>query len=437
MSIKILKILSVGFISVIVLLINDYEQLGKFYFYTLAIWGTLEVLAKRKIELIHIWNVAFCFIILSEVFSDLFTFNAQRLDALKYLIIANNFIFLGYISKLHTKSNRSFKIGNRHKATKLTPIALVLCTLLFIRFKIDSALQAITGGRIGSNSEGEETFIIASIIDSLGFLLPALIAYYILILKNKSIGFATLLASPVFIIQFLIGTRFPLLFSVLGFFIVVLSKYPVQKVTFKKVIILVLAMSLLLFGSEAMKSFRSEGFGNTKEVVIINTQESIIPHETILNFGSPEGVLDMTSLMFKHFKYNPHLYGQSSSFLLYFYVPRSLWENKPTMLGYWFIRKYRSGFSSGHSASFGFTGDLYADFGLFSLIPVFFIGRILKFGEVFKTEALQSRSYQTVLGAMIFPYTFFFVRSPITSTISFLGVLFFYFLFKKLFLKTL
>ena len=101
------------------------------------------------------------------------------------------------------------------------------------------------------------------------------------------------------------------------------------------------------------------------------------------------------------------------------------------MLGYWFIRLYRGGFGEGHSASFGFTGDLYADFGLFSLLIVFFLGRLLKTADNYRRRAFISGGYNTVLGAMFYPFVFFFVRSPITSTMTFLGILVIYFVMKR------
>ena len=101
------------------------------------------------------------------------------------------------------------------------------------------------------------------------------------------------------------------------------------------------------------------------------------------------------------------------------------------MLGYWFIRKYRTGFGDGHSASFGFTGDLFADFGYFSLFFIFIIGRLIKFAEKFSEKSLSSKNYNVIIGSMLFPYVFFFVRSPITASMTFFGILFFFYIFKR------
>lgn len=435
---KIFRILFAVFITVIIFFLENYEYIGEFYFYVILFWGIFDILHKKRIELIHVWNAAFAFIILSEVFASYYYYNNSMLVALKYLITANNLIFIGYVS-LSKVSYYNKPIYNGPKPGNTGGLVLLISILFYTWFKSYTALNAIEYGRLGGGGGGEQEAdytLIRSIVNALGFILPALVAYYFLIIKKGSNFFAIILVLPVFIVQFLIGTRFPLLFSALGYVFVVISKHSQKKVTFKTQVILFVSVIVLFFGSKLMKDFRNQGFNtfqNDQAALDLTNEKGFA--ETILGLGSPEGVLDMTSLMFEHFQNHSFLYGKSSSFIFYFWVPRSVWEDKPKMLGYWFIRKYRSGFSSGHSASFGFTGELYSDFGLFSLIPVFFIGRALKIGETYKQMALKSGSYKMVLGAMLYPYTFFFVRSPITATMSFLGILFFHMVFKKILFK--
>ena len=81
--------------SFIVLIINDILLLGEFYFWILLSSCGIDYLIRRKIELIHIWQISFSFIILSEILSFDFYSNNYSLIALKYLIMANNILFLG------------------------------------------------------------------------------------------------------------------------------------------------------------------------------------------------------------------------------------------------------------------------------------------------------------------------------------------------------
>jgi oligosaccharide repeat unit polymerase len=434
---KILKILIAILLTVIVLLYDEYKALGSFYFYTLTLWGAFDIIKKKKIELIHVWNAAFGFIILSEVFSDKFTVSQLSLTALQLLIIANNIVYIGYISfkKIAITSLGKTTHTVKYKTKKITSYIIIILVFFFFFFKINSVLSSMEGGRAGQSDEG--SFIFGSILNALGFILPALTAYYFIIIKKKTILKAFLIASPIFIIQFLIGTRFPLLFSVLGFVIVTYSKFPSKKFNFKSSFLIVFSLLVLIFGSEAMKSFRTFGFESNKKNNVFQVDydgDTNIP-ASILSLGSPEGVIDMTTLLFDYFEHHDHMYGKSTGFILYFWVPRVIWPDKPTMLGNWLIREYRSGFGSGHSSSFGFTGELFSDFRYFSLIFIFFIGRLLAKANAFKDRAFNSNSYQLIIGAMLFPYVFFFVRSPITATINFLAILFFYFLFKRLFVS--
>ena len=152
----------------------------------------------------------------------------------------------------------------------------------------------------------------------------------------------------------------------------------------------------------------------------------------VTSYFSSEGIIDMTSLVFNHLNLNDYTYGASTSFILYFWVPRTIWPNKPTMLGNWLIRKYRGGFSDAHSASFGFTGDLLLDFGPYlSQFILFFIGRLLVKAENYKNLSFSSGNFSIVMGAMFYPYVFFFVRSPITASTFILGIYFFYVIFKR------
>ncbi|MGB5981057.1 MAG: hypothetical protein WBG46_02830 [Nonlabens sp.] len=426
-DLKVFQILIALLLSAIVFLFVDREILGVFYFYVLIILISIDILYKRKIELIHVWNAAFVFIILSEVFTKKFGNGFIDIEVLQYFIFANNIIFIGYvIQSTKTISFKDYVI----RSSKFVPIAFLACEVIFIYFKIESALLVFSSGRVSEDMG--ESFVLDSLVSPLGFVLPAVIVYYFSIVLKKPILQSLLWAFPIFLIQFLIGTRFPLLFSVLGFILVASIKFSTTKFNLKKVIIIISSLILLLVVAEFMKTFRLRGLNNSEVVFQEDIHESETVHEWVLNYGSPEGVLVMNTLLFEHFEHRPHLYGSNIGFLLYFWIPRSLWSDKPTLLGNWFVRIYQSGFSEDHSVSFGFAGELYADFGYYSLLLVFFIGRLLKNANSFLISAMNSKGFQLVLGAMLLPYSFFFVRSPITATMNFLGVLFFYYLFKRL-----
>jgi len=432
---NILIILLILFLSSLILLIDDYQLLAQGYFYLTVMYVGVSVFYIKQIQLIDTWNVAFLFIVVSEILL-LKSAGNHTVSAVKYLLIANNIINIGYLSNLNNKISFRPIANLKVRNTKMVTPLLLSFVIFYFFMKIEDSIYMFSVGRNVVIREGEgRGFFLDSIFNSIGFIIPAVLAYYFVYVRRKKIWIPMLLSMPVFIVLFLQGTRFPLLFSLLGFFIVVQSKY-LNKLAFKHYLVISLVMFGLAYGATIMKHFRSSSTKDTTFVFFDNNAErSNLPTILAESIMSPEGVVDMTSLMFRYFETNDHLYGSSSSFLLYFWVPRQVWPDKPTMLGHWFIREHRSGFAEGHSASFGFTGDLYADFGLFSLFFILLVGRLLKYAENFKNAFFKVGNYNVVIGAMLYPYVFFFVRSPITATMSFLGILFFYVLLKRLIFK--
>lgn len=419
--------------SSIILLIGDYYLLGTIYFYVALSFVFINVISSKKVKLLDVWNVGFLFIILSEIFLST-TIDNSYLTAIKFLLIANNMINAGYHS-LSLKKPLRLKVKNKKiviRNKKITVFWLLAFLLFYFLLNIQDALYTFAVGRNVVISEGSGSgFFLDSILNAIGFVLPSILGYYFTFVLKKSAWFPLLLSLPIFTVLFLGGTRFPLMFSMLGLLIVLQAKY-LGRMSMKHYTIIISSVLLLAYTGTLMKHLRSSTTRESEFTFVEDKPWKDFPTFISDAIMSPEGVIDMTNLLFNHFSRNDHLYGSSSSFILYFWVPREVWPNKPTMLGHWFIREYRSGFAEGHSASFGFTGDLYADFGLLSLLFVFFLGRMLKYAENFKSVAFKKGGYSLILGAMLFPYVFFFVRSPITATMTFLGIIFFYQMFKRL-----
>lgn len=418
--------------SIVLLLINDIHLLGQVYFYSITIYTILNIYLNKKIQLIDIWNGAFVFIIVSEILQ--IEFNNQNLTAAVYfLLTSNNVVNIGYLHgykrRLYIPIEKKYEKSRNNK----TIVFLLIFVVVFYTFiKLPEALYTFRVGRnvVFSQNVGQG-FILTPLFDSIAYVFPAIIAYYYIYVKQKKLFIPFILSSPIFLILFLSGTRFPLLFSFLGFIIVVQAKYFI-KIKFKHFILIALLFFSLIYGAKLMAHFRSTDTKNEQFLLSNKSNKTDLPTFLASTIMSNEGVVDMTSVMFDYFNHNPHLYGSSTSFILYFWIPREIWPDKPTMIGNWLVREYRGGFSDAHSASFGFTGDLYADFGLFSLVFIFFIGRLLRYADVFKEKAFKEGGFNMIIAAMFFPYTFFFVRSPITATMTFIAIMFFFCIFKKL-----
>ena len=425
MKLQVIRVFVLILSSLFIIVYDNHYLLGSIYFYVLVCYIAINVISSRKIRLIDVWCFAFIFVILSEVFLAMNPIaEKSEIDALKYLIISNNIVLIGYHSKV--LGNSKALIGGSYTSKPWTGVLVVLLILLYVSFSYERAIVAFTISRVAA-AQGAN-FVLIPILNALGFVLPAFIVFYHYYIKKRIFSVSFLLALPIFILMFMEGSRFSLLFSVLGF-VMTYTRLSKEKFSVSKIVFVSITLVTLLLASNAMKIFRT---GSSKQLQIMAPEQKYIDLPTYVSgFMSNEGVIDMTALMFEHFAKHDHLYGSSTSFLLYFWIPRAIWPSKPSMLGYWFVREYRGGFSKGHSASFGFTGELYADFGLFSLLPVFFIGRALKAGEKLQKRSFAMKDYNVILGSMLYPYVFFFVRSPVTSTQTFLGILFFLFILKK------
>lgn len=419
------------FLSGFTLMSNDILTISEVSLVILSGIILLDFFDKRSLSLFQVWLVGFIFIILSEAI--LIESTSNILKAVKYLLLANNLIIFGYLipQKFKINNKNSFFI-KRVKSSKWTSLLLILLVISYLIYALPGAILTYNLGRNTAASIlfEERNLFLSSFFDALAFVLPSVIVFfYKEIKKKKSLFIPLFISIPIFVILFVGGSRFPLLFSFSGFMIISQIK-PSGKITVNlKMIIFIL---LLVTSSFLMGQFRSGGLGNfqsTNQETMSDTRLS----KRIANEMSPEGVVDMTALSMTYFESNSHTYGKSISFITYFWIPRAIWPDKPTMIGHWLIRKYRSGFSEGHSASFGFTGELFADFGYFSLFFVFLLGILLKWADLFSAYQLtQPISFSKIIVGMIYPYVFFFVRSPITASTMFLGILVVFVLIRKL-----
>jgi oligosaccharide repeat unit polymerase len=310
----------------------------------------------------------------------------------------------------------------------------------YFLYNLSHATIAYLYGRNYSDDIYEGNIMFDTFFDALGLILPSIIAFYFIVIKGKrNLFLPFILSTPIFVILFMNGTRYHLLFSFLGFIIIIKNSY--DSIKKRDLIILILLPVLLFLSSNLMIQYRALGKLGTNPSEINILPENITEHnsfaKTIASIMSPEGVISRNAMMFQYFESNNHLYGKSTSFIFYFWVPRSIWPSKPHMLEYWLIREYGiTGFSEGHSVSFGFPGNFYADFGYIgALIACLLLGIGIKRLETFDIYLRKSNQYSSVLVAMLYPYIFFVVRDPITSSITFILILIVYTLFGLLFKK--
>ena len=136
---------------------------------------------------------------------------------------------------------------------------------------------------------------------------------------------------------------------------------------------------------------------------------------------SPEGCVYMTRLAEDYYSTHSHEYGKEIGFMFYWVIPRAIWKDKPTPIDHWLIRKYEN-VPDQHSTASGFTGEIRADFGYWCLIVVFFWGWLLRYADAYVYNAFKDDSprLEKLFASLIYPTVFFYVRSPLTATHSFM-----------------
>ena len=429
---KLLTTLVVILISIITYVIDDYRTIGSLYFYIVTVYLAFSIVKLKSIHLIHVWLFGFLFIIVSEVNSSKSLFESEYLlSAVRFLFVANNIIFLSYyLASSQTLINKNYQTIVKKKGL----FVLIFFLGLYVAVMFEYALNSFLLGKSAAGYMVDQ-WILNAIIGSLGYLLPASFLYYFSKQYPDRQYLALIFSAPIWIILFMIGTRFPLLFSTLGYIIVWISTK--KEIKLKHYVITILCGFMLFLSAAIMKKIRGGAKYSDKEIFQTTYSFNEFP-ALIGSYMTDEAVVNMTSELIKYYDApsNEHKYGVSSSFILYFWIPRSLWEEKPTMLGYWFFRQINSNVDSQYSAAFGYTGDLFVDFGYFSLIFMFFFGTILRKLQNKFERFKATTSIYIIIGAMFYPLIFFFVRSPVTSLMNFLGILLFFYILKHLVFPT-
>jgi hypothetical protein len=212
------------------------------------------------------------------------------------------------------------------------------------------------------------------------------------------------------------GTRFYLGFMI-GGMLFYFARF-MQPLSRRRLVGFALALVILTAVQGSMRFFRQRGLGAVDAGALAT---ALSDPETHL---SNENMLRVNAWVHLKRVYEYRDVPSSHAFLLYWWVPRSVWPSKPTMDGYWVAREVMAdvSVSAGHSVAGGFALGALLDFGphlgvLFCLT----YGLVLAALEWF---ALRNRdpSRPTSVVAALLPFgVFFAVRSPQTSAIFLQG----------------
>ena len=399
-----------------------------FYLYVSLIFVMLFV--EKKLSLGIIWLVGILFVVIPEM---LLYSKPEYLKITRHIIAGNNIFLLGYFTVRNQitenqDSYDSYRIKLRSE--KSFVLSLVLLLGFYLYCSVPNAIATVTIGRYTADFVAPEKF--SHIAAGLGSTLPSFFSWYFLVFRKKqNLSMAFLFSLPIFIVIFLQGSRFPLLFSVLGF---VFSGHILgTTINRRNLIKLGSIAGVFIVSGMVMLSLRTLG-QHSRADTEIDEVDYTLSQRISTNF-TVEGIVDMNSNIYEYCNKEGFSYGVNTAFPLYFWIPRSLWNDKPKMLG-GLLPEYLGGYAKGYSTSTGIWGEFYVDYGYYSFILFFVLGVLMHKLSNKTLSKLDSKSKSpiVIIYAFIFSYIFFSVRSPITSTVKFITIALMYWVIVKLFI---
>ena len=393
----------------------------------------LHFMRTRRLNLFLTWIASFIFIILSEMM--LIVSSGEQLH--EYIrpfilfLLSNDILLLTYSFSRPARNTGPYS-ELRGNGSGILSLSIVL-EVAYLIFMVPEAVASYLGGRQIGASMGTGT-LIGTLIGSVGYLVPAAIFYCCKYVRHTNVLVPTLITLPVFLCMLALSTRFNFLFSVLPCFVIAIG-VDFSGPLFRKL----LPLFVMVLALGAISSYvRENRYASVSERGLTehgqDESEDESSYASIAGRMSPEGCVEMARIANWYFDNHNLSYGKESAMMLYFWVPRSWWPNKPTMLDHWLIREYTD-VGESHSTASGYIGELRADFGWLSLLFMVLFGFLLRKIDNFIEDVFSSgaKPYPIVLAALLFPYVFFFVRSPQTASFNFIFELVLYWLFLKIF----
>lgn len=379
-------------------------------FATLTLFSMAARLAGRTVSLQLFWEAGFLLLVVGEilVFSDLLIreFSAEVLGRSSMLFMIGHSCVIATADSL---ARRQHERITRGRLNLRLPVVLLISIIAY-SYSLPAAFLSLSSGRGAALDYAADSGALGGILQGAALATPGLTAMYLKHVRGSSLWVSYAVLSPLFAAQFVTGTRYALLISVASPLFVYLGT---RLYNFRQVALLPVTGSLLVAASNAMLALRR---GDERSGGLFS----------LTDFLGREGVVRTTCQLILHFDEVQHLQGRSLGSIIVSPVPRSLWSEKPTLIGHWFPREFGlSGFSDIHSVSLGYIGDGYADFGLIG-VTLYAVGLGVLLGMTNRaaqqTLNRQDGSFLGIFLSASLPAAFFAVRSPVTTLVVLFGV---------------
>lgn len=390
----------------------------------------LTSLANKRLTLLSAFTAAFAYMIPPEAIlgeGEIIAKWGEENVLVGYRVLMLSFVslYVGFLvfRKRRERLGRKFACVcplNRSRAKALFIILTIFCVTLFSPMIV----YGLTTGR-GSSSlyNPEDGGGLLFNIGVLGYFLFALLyvicgfwAYYFSSKSYDKFAFlkAILYSSPILLIGLASGTRYVLCFMLACLLFPWIYILDPKKI--KWFVCGGIALMALFF---AMKYSRYGGFDLSvlAEPEISQTTSTSSVVEKMAEKGSPEGLIRNMAMINLYTQSHSYTYGKSFGAVVYFWIPRFIWEDKPTLIDHWLIREYES-VGPGFSTASSFCGELFMDFGYFCVVLCFFFGGIMARLDAYVERVFCTHEFfPTVVSGLVLGWAFFMTRSTVTATI--------------------
>lgn len=406
----------------------------------------LGEIAQHRFSLIAAFLIGVAYMILPEAILSEEVLSAQWgegnvIIGYRVIMLSTISLCIGYflLRKKFDKKREGFteivlRRGSMNVAWGVFAFLEIVQVILFAPY-IASGFSSGRGGELAFN-----VGLFGYFLRSIQYAILAFWGYYYS-RENRgwlSMSKALLLAFPLFLIGVASGTRFYLCFQLMC----LLAPW-IRVLNFKKILWGGVGVLLLVSVFTSMKATRYSGFEFLSISQIVGSQDSSrgLTRDNslmrdIAGLGSIEGVVRNMAMINLYTTTHDYTYGKSIAFLGIFWIPRFIWEDKPTQLDHWLIREYEDErkFGKGYSTASSFCGELFMDFGYFCIVVCFGLGVVLAKMDVYvETRVLRGDFYSTFLCGLFLGWALFMTRSMLTASFQVvLGVLVAFFLTRVL-----
>jgi hypothetical protein len=382
---------------------------------------TCDVVRRRPrtVRLLDVWCFAFVYLFGSDALVSLpfvrEDFGSQLTAAAEgFIVAAFGAALLGYAvadASVPPRRTPAASLARSRRRRELLAL-LVLSTMIvgyFIVAVSPSDLMTLRSARSGTGVQGPAfVAVVAAMIVHAALTARALMGRR----RSLILAYPAAVTALSFVILYSVGTRY-----FLGFFGCAVLFYAAgltRPFSGRRVASFALAVVALAGLQGTMRILRGTGLGGAEAgslAAALGRPETYVSSEGMLRVHAwvhEKGIFEEAGRAPEH------------AFLLYWWVPRSVWPDKPTMDGYWLAHEVMADgdVGAGHNVAGGFVLPALLDFGpRVGILVCLLYGLVLSGADRFMVRHGDPASPASVFAAFLPFAVFFAMRSPQTSAL--------------------